>query len=158
MMTDRPDNSKKSIWGKAIFLLYGLFVVFTLTIVIYASMQDFHLVERDYYQKELDYQSRIDEIKNTQELSEKPIWVLNQAENILTIKFPDSMVDKIVSGDVLFYKTSDAGSDFKVVVAPDDTGFQFIPLDRLRRGLWKIKLNWQDDKQSYYLEGKFLIE
>lgn len=157
-MTDMSEKSKKTLWGKGIFLLYGLFVVFTLIIVIYASMQDFQLVERDYYQKELDFQSRIDEIKNTNELSEKPIWAINQIENVLTITFPESIMDKIISGDVLFYKASEARGDFKVMIAPDDSGMQFIPLEKLSKGLWKLKFHWNDDQRSYYLEGQFVIE
>jgi hypothetical protein len=67
-------------------------------------------------------------------------------------------MDKIVSGDVLFYKASEAGGDFKVKIAPDDSGLQFIPLEKLSKGLWKLKFNWNDEQRSYYLEDKFVIE
>jgi len=157
-MTSTTEKSKKSFWGKGIFLFYGLFVLFTLAIVFIAVFQDFHLVENDYYQKELAYQSRIDEINNANRLPEKPVWVINQTEKILTIKFPESIMDSIVSGNILLYKTSQAGEDMIVKLVPDASGLQLIPLERLNRGLWKIKLDWQDSNQSYFLEGKFAIE
>ena len=54
------EKSKKSAWGIGIFAGYGVFIIFVLALVLYASIQDVQLVEESYYEKGLAYQDRID--------------------------------------------------------------------------------------------------
>ena len=157
-MSATNEKTKKSLWGKGIFIFYGAFVAFMLAIVIYAAMQDFHLVERDYYQKEIEYQSQIDAINNANKLLEKPEWVINHAEKVLTFKFPESIMDNIVSGEVLLYNPSGSSRDVSVNIEPDQSGLQLVSTKSLSRGLWKLKMSWEDDLQDYYLEDKFMIQ
>ena len=49
-------------WGKRIAIGYGAFVVFILALVVMAFQQDFDLVADDYYEQEIAYQERIDQM------------------------------------------------------------------------------------------------
>ncbi|MGB1317661.1 MAG: FixH family protein, partial [Flavobacteriales bacterium] len=58
-------------WGWGISIFYGSFVVFMLGMVTLAFQQDFDLVADDYYEQEIAYQGRIDQMNNAAEDSQK---------------------------------------------------------------------------------------
>lgn len=151
------EQIKKTLWGKGIFILYSGFVLFMLAIVIFSTMQDFQLVEKNYYQNELKYQSRIEQTQNHLSLETKPIWVLNQDEKVLTLKFPSEFMSDGISGTVLFFRPSDKSHDIKVELLPDPSGLQIIPIDKLIKGKWKLKVNWESKNTKYYFEDIFVI-
>ncbi|MCB9190933.1 MAG: FixH family protein [Flavobacteriales bacterium] len=51
-------------WGTRITLFYGSFVAFMLFMVVMAVQQDFDLVADNYYEQEIAYQDRIDQMNN----------------------------------------------------------------------------------------------
>lgn len=148
----------KSHWGIGITILYGSFVVFILAIIIFAVNQNFFLVEKDYYKKELEYQARIDRMKNTNTLSERLIIEHNQKDKTLTILFPKSLTGNEIEGEIQFFRPSDAEKDFILPVKVDSIGQQIVPMTKLAKGLWKVKIRWESNKVKYYNENSFVIE
>ena len=57
-------------WGWKIVVLYGLFVMMTLSMVFYFMGHDVDLVAKDYYRQEIEYQDQIDKIENARSLKE----------------------------------------------------------------------------------------
>lgn len=142
-------------WGKKIAVLYIGFVVVTLAFVVFAMNQRVDLVTDNYYEKELKYQEQIDKIKKTKELKEKT--EIQLIEKTVKIKFP-ALPDKNSPKDfILFYRPSDPSKDVKIQVSADSLGFQFIPVEKLARGFWKIKLNWTSGGSEFYDESMLNI-
>ena len=68
-------------WGTGILIAIILFIGLMITLVFLSSRQEFHLVEKDYYPKALEYQQQIDKEQNSLKLSEK-VLVKNTGEFI----------------------------------------------------------------------------
>ncbi len=143
-------------WGKKIGILYGSFVVFMITMVSLCFKQkDISLVSEDYYKKEIAYQAEIEKQRNTNQLL-LPVKVLYLSDDKeVTIDFPENL--KGSTGKVLFYRPSDAKKDFIVDLAISDSNSQKILVNKLVKGLWIVKIEWQKDGKEYMKEEKIVI-
>lgn len=144
-------------WGVGIWLLYGGFVVFILACVGFASMQTFDLVEDEYYERGVTYQKQMDKVQRTQALTEKPTARYDAASMAYVVTFPASFARERVNGTVMVYRPSNSQYDKSVAIALDSTRSMIIPMNNAPTGLWKIKMDWQYDGQSYYQEEVFVL-
>ena len=135
-------------WGKKIAIFYTVFAVSMLSAVIFASMQSFHLVSEDYYQDEIAYESRIQEIKNVQDLGGQ-VEVEKISESEFSFHFPPSAQAAI--GVIQFYRPSDAELDQAFPIKLAD-GQQLISVDELVGGNWQVQIRWVMDGKAYYQE------
>lgn len=143
-------------WGKGIILIYAVFVT-GIAVMVYTSMtKDTELVTKNYYEKELKYQEQIDKINNSNELNKN--LRIEAKDNMLVIIFPNDELSKNISGEVSFYRPSDAKSDFTIPVEVNGKREQAIATDRLQKGLWKVMVNWNNGGVNYYKEEKVMIQ
>lgn len=149
------EKRKSLSWGVGIWILYGGFVLFILACVGFASMQSFDLVEDNYYDKGIKYQGQIDKIERTRALAEQPAIQYNNA-GAIAITFPESLAENQLKGTIALYRPSN--SRYDKVIAINGKRRTDIPMDSLPTGLWKVKLDWQYDGQSYYNEETVIIE
>jgi len=142
-------------WGTKIAILYIGFVLLIITMVIMCINQKVDLVSDDYYQKELVFQDRINETKNADALSEKITHVITVKN--MELKFPSVFKEKKVSGEIVFFRPSDASKDYKTPVKLNDDRQQFIPLDKLSKGMYKMQIDWKANDSSYFNEETVVI-
>lgn len=139
-------------FGTGIAIAYIGFVVFMLGMVYLCIKQtDIHLVTDRYYQEELAYQNRIDQIKNAKALSALPELQIDTDQ--AHIQFPEESLQ--ATGKVTFYRPSDPSADFEV---PIDIHQQDIAISlppQMRKGLWNAEIAWEKNGTSYYFEQKF---
>ncbi|GAB4409775.1 MAG: hypothetical protein OHK0039_13640 [Bacteroidia bacterium] len=135
-------------WGLKIVLLYTGFVVMILGFVVASAMQEFHMVNDDYYAADLQYESQMERMRNTQALPEQPTLSLD-GEGQLLLRFPEGLA--VEQGTLVLYRPSDSKLDRSVALALD-AQTQRIAVGDLARGLWRIQLNWQSVGKEYYLE------
>jgi nitrogen fixation protein FixH len=143
-------------FGHKIAFVYIGFVVFILTLVgLCLTQKDIFLVSKDYYAKEVAYQSEINKAHNAAKLS-VPV-ALNYASEVqqLVLSFPAEMQG--ASGQVEFYRPSDAAQDFRLSLALNTNNQYSIPVKRLSRGLWVVKIDWQKGGKFYYKEEKISL-
>jgi hypothetical protein len=107
------------------------------------------LVAKDYYAQELKYQDRINAIDNEKRLA-KSIDVSIQEKNIL-ISFPGETA-KDFSGEIIFFRPSDASKDVMIKMAFDKSGAQLISKNILAKGVYKLCLSWKSGNKNYYKE------
>lgn len=138
-------------WGTRIFLIYGLFVAGVLAMVIYFMNQDVDLITEDYYKDEIKYQERIDKINRTKELSEDISFIFDGRN--LKLKYPGAFSPVNIKGNVLFYRPSDLKEDVMLDVKPDTAGLQAIDVSGLKKGMWKVQVDWMVNNTSYYSES-----
>ena len=140
-------------WGTSIAIFYGSFMVLMIGMVIVSRTHDVNLVTPDYYQKELDYQSEIDAMQNTQNLKEKiKIDYDGQQITIDLAKF-----DQSVKGDVVLFRPSDHKLDKTLALAISEDSKMVIPTQGLKSGVWIVKLAWKSEGKSYqYKDSVFL--
>jgi len=143
-------------WGLKITLLYLGFVGMILTFVVNASMQDFHLVTENYYEAELQYEDQIQKIKLASELSaEIDIRYDANADKIM-FKYPQQFEE--ISGDILLYRPSNSNLDQMIEISVDKEGLQEIPSEKMMAGMWRIKVNWKGDTNSFYQEKMVVVQ
>ncbi len=143
----------KGNWALGMVLLYGGFAAFVLGFLFYSSFQKVELVTPNYYEQEIRYQDQIEKIRRTKALSESLTWSLSG--RMLTIRFPEALKDKVISGTVTFYRPSDSSMDRKVPLAVGASLLQDFPLVSLAAGWWRMKVEWTAGTESYYHEEEF---
>ena len=152
------SENKKSRWGLGIGLLISGFLLFMLILVAIASFQSFHLVEKDYYQKEIKYQDRIEQIKRTASLNKGVRINQDQSSRVLEIKFDEQHIGNNIEGDILFFRPSNANLDYTIPIEADDSGIQIVNLKERKAGLWRVKLEWVVGDSGYYYEDIIVLE
>jgi hypothetical protein len=147
---------KGSFWEIGIWFVYVGFVVFILGCVAFVVFRRADLVEFDYYEKGLEYQRQIGKIQSG--AKESPQITYDQGRNMVTLVFPDSQISDSLSGSILFFRPSDASQDFEVAIKLNSYNIQTISDNRLGKGFWRAKINWQIGEQKYYYENQLYIE
>ena len=69
-------------WGKSIVLSFVLFAVFIGVLVAVCVREDISLVSRNYYNEELDYQTKMNGARNVDQLSQKPEISLTERQSL----------------------------------------------------------------------------
>ena len=142
------------LWG--IVGIIVVFLAFNAFLIKTSFSTDFHLVDENYYEKEIGYQNRIEQIERTKRLPESIILVDKQPE-ALHIKIPMEWMTKNLTGTIYFYRPSNAEWDRNYHLLVDNNGVQTISLVTLAKGRWKVAIEWMMDDQSYYDEFNLYI-
>lgn len=145
-------------WGYKIAISIFIFIAFMASVVIWAFKQDVNLVAENYYEEEIAYQQQIDKIKNTNKLVEKPYLNYRNIDDIVELVFPQRLLTKKISGELLFFRPSDFKKDRKFDLQLDENGKQFISVASLQPGSWKVKLHWNDLDKEYFDEVSIYIQ
>lgn len=138
-------------WGIKITILYTGFAVLIMTMVGLTMRERVDLVTPDYYEQELHYQDRIDAIGHTRLLEEQPSWEVG--EKVLHLHLPGSTGKRAVEGEVYFFRPSDSRLDKTITIPAAVGGIHEIPLGKLKKGVYKMQINWKQDSTNYYTEG-----
>ena len=146
----------KMNWGTGILIGIIIFIVIVFTMTAIFMSQDVHLVTDNYYEKTLTYQDEIDKQTRTMELDEEV--VINYDGDLVNITFPTNYLVKNLSGEIYFYRPSNPALDIKVPLQLREQGSQVIPVKRLEKGYWRLKINWTMDGKMYYNERAITIE
>lgn len=123
--------------------------------MVYKSVtKNIDLVTPNYYEKEIKYQEQINKINNTNSLETKLAIEATVGAVVLSYPFTKS----IITGEIAFYRPSDAKSDFKTAIEPGIDAKQVISTASLKKGLWKVQVNWEMDGKDYFSEEKIMIQ
>ena len=142
-------------WGYKILMVYILFVAGIMVMVFMSSSQNTDLVTTDYYEKELVYQQKIDQISRTNALSAKV--GISVHEQAIHIQLPPEMNGLEVNADVQLYCPSDKTKDRKADFITRNGAITF-PISVNNKGLYEVKINWTANKVTYYSENKIFIQ
>ena len=145
----------KFSWGTGIVIGIITFVVISVTMTVIFMMQDVNLVTDKYYENSLQYQDEIDKQSRTKSLDENV--AINFNGEVISISFPSIYSDKEISGEIFFYRPSNPKLDFKLPLQLTD-GTQVVPIEKIEKGFWRLKLNWVMDGNGYYNERVITIE
>ncbi|QNL22449.1 FixH family protein [Hyphobacterium sp. CCMP332] len=134
-------------WGNKLLISLIVFAGIMATMVTIAMRENIDLVDENYYQKEIEYQDRIDQMTNNFEAGALEIRLDRELSSIV-LKFND----KIEHGLVHLFRPSNAGEDQKIQLLTDENGLQLISYKGLKSGLWRIKIEWSAESDEYYSE------
>lgn len=142
-------------WGTGIALFYGVFVSVLLYFVIKSTQQDNSLVSDDYYAEDLKYQEHYDKLRNAASLEQDLEIRENGALSQLEFLFPPALGK--AEGEIHFFCPSDSRSDFKVPIEAHGQPVQTVSFKDLKKGYWKIKVDWQAGGTRFFQETAFVF-
>ena len=140
-------------WGYRIALLYTGFAVFMLTMVSLTFQYKVNLVAKDYYKQEMAYQDEIDKMNNVNQMTIKPEIKYNAETQMLDLHIATTKAE----GEIHFFRPADSQEDFKLPLLLQNQ-LQSIPCQEMPKGLWRLKINWQSEGKSYYIEEKIEVK
>ncbi|MEQ8359840.1 MAG: FixH family protein [Cytophagales bacterium] len=134
-------------WGNKLLISLIVFAGIMATMVTIAMRENIDLVDENYYQEEIEYQDRIDQMTNNIEAGALKIRLDKESSSIV-LKFND----KIENGLIHLFRPSNANEDQKIQLSTDENGLQLISYKGLISGLWRIKIEWSAESDEYYSE------
>jgi nitrogen fixation protein FixH len=141
-------------WGYSIAIVYTLFALSMILFAIKASKQHYDLVNDNYYEQAVNYQTKIDAENNASSSSSKLIVNYLHENHSIEISTSDN---KAMNGTLKFYKPDKASDDFAIDFKTDESGKQLIPLKKLAYGNWKVSVSWTMNGKDCYEEKKLFI-
>lgn len=138
-------------WGKGIALVYITFVIGMLGLVYLAVIQDFDLVAEDYYEQEIAYQGRIDQMTDAQADGQR-VQVI-QGDHNIQLNFSSLPVTDVA---IHFFRPSDETKDFQLN-EPTVNATIAVPTSKLSVGKYLIKVEWKANGKTYFQEQDFIV-
>lgn len=141
-------------WGTFLAIGMAAFIIFIVSLGIRMAMSNDSVEEKNYYEKGLRYDERINSEKNTAALTVKPVISFTAQNSTLQIHMPEDM--PVETAELLLYKPDAAKSDVHAdVTVLKQTSNAEIELNDLPSGRWIAKFKWNSKGKSYYLETPF---
>ena len=143
-------------WGTGIAIFYTLFVIAMVSMVVKSTYHKAHLVQEDYFNKDLNYEEFRKKRQNATSVNIS-VDVKEQAKGqTLLLQFPSSMNN--AQGHVVLFRPSNKNLDQKIPLRLNANGAMEFPMkSRLLEGLWKVQLEWESDQVEYYKEEQIII-
>lgn len=136
--------------GKLIpYIIIGAFVgfgVFVGSFIFKATQKSVNLVQKDYYQKELEYDTHIAVLKRSRAF-DKTVN-LHQENEFLKFNVPSEFMNS--EAEIHFYRPSDHKLDERQMIILEKEDYT-LNLSRLDRGEWKVILSISA-KEDYVFE------
>ena len=137
-------------WGKGIAIVIAIYCMGILFLVYKTTNVEFELVSEDYYAKELAYQEQIDKMKNTSSFG-KDVEIDVQIGSVV-MKFPIEKATGPISGELLFFRPSDANLDRKLPLSLDSNGVMQVDTKEMLQGIYNLQIEWQVGDLEFYSE------
>ena len=142
-------------WGTGILLFIIAFLAACAAFIVYSQSQVWSLVEEDYYPRELKHEEMLLKMRNASALTGAVTITLRAGA--LEVRLPDDFKGRSVSGTLRIYRPSDEALDLTLPLQPDTALVQQVPLDKLKRGRYVVKLDWVSGDKGFYKEQDIYI-
>ena len=135
-------------WGTGIFIFYTLFVGTLVFRVVASTKYSNDLVEDNYYEKDLAYQSRYEREENSLALS-TPLGIdFIKDKKIIQLDFPAGKNPP--TGNIRFYRADDEKKDILLPVKTTGDRQMKINASAFVPGYWKAEVEWEMDGTPYF--------
>ncbi len=140
-------------WGTGIALFYGLFAVVMVSAVVASRQHNPGLVQKNYYDLDLNYQARMVQKQNTAALATLPKVRYDGETQSVHITLPDGQT--ATKGTVKMYRVTNTADDF--AIALDNLAGATVPARHLASGRWLLELEWEFEGKSYFFDSSIFI-
>ncbi|MBN1446355.1 MAG: FixH family protein [Bacteroidetes bacterium] len=145
-------------WALGISIVIVVFLVASIALTVIISQEDIHLVQEDYYEKDLKYQQEIDSRKRAEALEQKPEIILDRTAQSCSIRFPERERYDAIGGEVTFFRISDAAHDRVIPLRLGEDGKQYISVSGMASGQWVLKLKWNEGGREFSMEQRLYLQ
>ena len=148
-------KTTRNFWPLGIFTAFGLFFAGMASVVAIAATHCDHLVNDNYYEQELKFQSQIDSAERTQKSGATIAW--DASSGSIIIALPVAQLVQKFSGTIELYRPSEPKLDREFQLEPKADGTQTLDVSKLASGLWLARVKWNAGGETYFLEQKIKI-
>ena len=134
---------------------FALFFAGMASVVIIAATHREDLVNRNYYEQELKFQSQIDGAARARAVGATIIY--DAATGRLVVTLPVAQRARKFSGTVMFYRANDPKLDREFLLEPKNDGTQGFETAPFAAGPWRVRAAWTADGGNFFLEEKFVV-
>jgi nitrogen fixation protein FixH len=127
-------------WGHGIFITMAIFIVMMTSFMVRAFNNQEELVAEDYYAQELQYQERIDQMRNAGAAGEALRAEVSGAT--LTLVFPAQVRGKAITGQARLLKPNDSRADQVLPLAVDSAGRCTFDTRDWMKGAYHLQVDW----------------
>ena len=114
-------------------------------LVVLAFQQDFDLVADNYYEQEIAYQGRIDQLQNAKDDGQKV--KITAGKEVVALTFSSASTDVKVH----FFRPSDDTKDIILEEASVDSELT-VPAEQFTSGKYLVKVEWKANGKTYFQE------
>lgn len=143
-------------WGSGIAIFYSLFVVVMIMMVVKSAQNKAHMVQDNYYEKDLNYEEFRQKRQNGVAFQKVLNINYNQSEKKIHISFPEQLAE--AKGELKLFRPSNQYLDKNYPIQLDSNGKMSIKVeDNMVRGKWRVMLDWHFAGMEYYNEETIVI-
>jgi nitrogen fixation protein FixH len=153
----KSTKNPRSLWPYGIIVAFAIFICGTIGLIVLACSHRTDLVSANYYEQEIKFQNRLDQLRRTAQLNVAGTVAYDAGKQQIKISLPTDQSRQAVSGRVQLYRPSAAGLDRQVALTPDREGVQIVEAKDLRPGLWKVRVSWTVGDNDYFIDQKIVI-
>jgi nitrogen fixation protein FixH len=150
-------KTSRNLWPIGLIVTFVIFISGTIGLVVMACNQRVDLVNANYYDQEIKYQSRIDSEARAQQLGASASISYDATLKRIVITLPKEIAQKGVSGEIELYRPSMAGLDRQVALDMKYSNVQSIDASGLKAGLWRVRATWTANNQDYFMDQKIVV-
>lgn len=154
--TPHPADASGNPWPYALIGSLVLGVLGTATLVTIAVTHRTELVAPDYYDQEMRFQTRLDQLRRTEPFADR-IAVRHVEGQGIALELPAEHAAGKATGTLTLYRPSEAGADRSFPLALNAAGHQLVPTADLTPGLWKVRVHWRVADLDYFADRKLVI-
>ncbi|MBL7943764.1 MAG: FixH family protein [Flavobacteriales bacterium] len=138
-------------WGWKIVVVYAVFVTGIMYLVIKARHQNFDMVEKNYYQRELEFEKKLEASRNYAALGQEVQVELSGEQVVLT--FPQA----VSGGELWLYCTHDSHQDIRQPITTDASNMMSVPVHGLSTGNYLVQCTWKQNERDFYFQHSLYI-
>ncbi|MES2618873.1 MAG: FixH family protein [Bacteroidota bacterium] len=142
-------------WGHKITIVIVSFILIMSGMVYVAMKQTNEMVDKNYYDKELHYQQKIDAARQLDAVSKEPIF--EHIPQGLCIQIPPVLVQGFSNGHIELLNNSNNKNDVVLNFTPDTSGKFIIDNRKLATGSYIGRVEWEIAGKRYYREQAVII-
>jgi len=132
-------------WGQSITIVIILFMVFILTLVYKMHYRNADLVQDDFYEQEVLFNSKKESIFNYENADFK--LHVEQTPEGVELQFPTDFTFE--NGSILFYRADDKSLDRQYDLSVNSNHKQILDYSDFIVGKYELNISWNNQKQSY---------
>ncbi|WP_407429120.1 FixH family protein [Arcticibacter sp.] len=139
-------------WGTKLIIALGLFMSFIMVLsmrMIFSDKDD--LVEKDYYQKGLNYDAEYVKVQKVQDDGAEPVISIGLDKQL------DIQFKRPVKGVAKLVHPSNRDKDRAFEISSDTGKVVQLKLNNLTNGYWHLELDWKSDTDSYIFKKKVYL-
>jgi hypothetical protein len=143
---------KKLNWGHKLTFFMLAFMLFIIVMVYQISVQKVDLVDENYYERGMLYQSDINKYAASKEVPHELSY--NNTVKLLLFKVNDKQT---FAGTLTLYRPNDASLDVTVPFQLDSLGCYTYQTSNLKKGVWKATFEWTFGGKLMATEKQILL-